>query len=280
MKILLVDCHKPFLLHRPRRRSCLSPDPSMSTNLSKTLNNANVKASAKPFGGPTSRLAGVKVNGMEYLKFPGETSANIGSVLGASAFTAGIAIRVKRMVAENFNSIVADGVADAAMHKTLFGKTIRDAIAADLKVILAHTIPPFTLWSTTRVLHLCRCSSALTLRLHRRFVFTILHQVTNQVVDHGGNRGAAAEPIIQVKARTADDFKIPFHVNGVDGVSDAAVPCDAHDVLPMPDNIKFPCSVSELLLKTVLCGQLIQSSRSCCSVRILPSLPTQGTARS
>jgi hypothetical protein len=47
-------------------------------------------------------------------------------------------------------------------------------------------------------------------------------QVTNQVVEHGGHCGDRAQPIIQVKAKTANDFKIPFRVNGADGVSDAA----------------------------------------------------------
>lgn len=39
------------------------------------------------------------------------------------------------------------------------------------------------------------------------------------MVDHGGHAGSALEPIIQVKAKTANDHKIPFLVNGAAEVS-------------------------------------------------------------
>lgn len=39
------------------------------------------------------------------------------------------------------------------------------------------------------------------------------------MVDHGGHAGSAIEPIIQVKAKTANDHKIPFLVNGAAEVS-------------------------------------------------------------
>jgi hypothetical protein len=92
------------------------------------------KASAKSFGGPTAKLTSVTVNSHEYVKFTADTPSNIAEVIGGAAFNAGIGVRVKRIVADNFNTIVASSVNDAAEQKTLFGKTMAKAVASGIKV--------------------------------------------------------------------------------------------------------------------------------------------------
>lgn len=114
----------------------------MSANISKSLANLNVKASVRSFGGPTAKLTSVTVNSHEYVKFTAETPSNVGSVLDGAAFNAGIGLRVKRVVADNFRTIVAGGVKDAAGHKTSLGKTVAKAMADGIKVGTTDTASP------------------------------------------------------------------------------------------------------------------------------------------
>jgi hypothetical protein len=99
------------------------------------------KASAKSFGGPTAKLTSVTVNSHEYVKFTAETPSNIGEVIGGAAFNAGIGVRVKRLVADNFNTIVVSSVNDAAKQNNLFGKTMAKAVTSGIEVGAEHTIP-------------------------------------------------------------------------------------------------------------------------------------------
>jgi hypothetical protein len=96
------------------------------------------KASAKSFGGPTAKLTSVTVNSHEYVKFTADTPSNIAEVIGGAAFNAGIGVRVKRIVADNFNTIVASSVNDAAKQNNLFGKTMAKAVTSGIKVGAEH----------------------------------------------------------------------------------------------------------------------------------------------
>lgn len=126
----------------------------MSSNLSKTLPSLTAKASPRSFGGPTSKLTSIIVNGQEYVKFTAETPLNLGAVIDAATYNAGVGLRVKAVVVDNVKRIAAGGVATAAEQATAFGKTIAQALAAGVQVtpptvVLACALVAMIAWHPT-----------------------------------------------------------------------------------------------------------------------------------